>query len=147
MTNETYINLINFQQKLQNLCKNEERNLAKEIFSLKFKILLLLFSQKEVSPTTIKNEFLLAKSNVTKFCKMLLNERKIAFHEDKKDRRAIYYSLTKSGEKHVINSLAKFSQVLNSYFSPFTLTKIEKSLTNLCVSLNEKKGEYNVKNR
>lgn len=146
MTNESYINLINFQQKLQNLCKNEEKNLAKEIFSLKFKILLLLFSHKSASPSMIKNEFILAKSNVTKFCKSLENEGKIDLSEDKKDRRAIHYSLTKSGEKYVVDTLAEFSKILATHFSSSTLQKMEKSLANLFDAISEKKGEFNAKN-
>lgn len=141
MTEESCINIINFQQSVQNLCKSKAKTLEKEIFSLKFKILLLIFTAKNISPTKIKDELFLAKSNVAMFCKNLVNDRKVEFLEDKKDHRAISYNLTKSGEKYVASRLKEFSKIFEEQYTASSLMKIEKNINNLCESLKVKKGE------
>lgn len=141
MIYESCINIINFQQSIQKLCKSKAKTLEKDIFSLKFKILTLIFTAKTISPTKIKEELSLAKSNVAMFCKTLLNEGKIESVEDKKDHRAIYYNLTKTGEKYVSSRLREFSKVFEGQYSVSSLLKIEKNINNLCESLKIKKGE------
>ncbi len=141
MIDETCINIINFQQCIQKLCKSKAKILEKEIFSLKFKILILIYTSKNISPSKIKEELSLAKSNVAMFCKSLLKEGKIEFAEDKKDRRAIFYNLTKLGEKYVTSRLREFSQIFEEHYNSNTLMKIEKNINNLCETLTIKKGE------
>ncbi|NCB48171.1 MAG: MarR family transcriptional regulator [Clostridia bacterium] len=141
MTDETCINIINFQQSIQKVCKSKAKTLEKEIFSLKFKILILIFSFKNISPTKIKDELSLAKSNVAMFCKTLQKEGKIESVEDKKDRRAIYYNLTKLGEKYVSSRLKEFSKNFEEKYSVNTLLKIEKNINSLCEILSHQKGE------
>lgn len=141
MTEESCIDIINFQQNVQKLCKSEMKNLEKEIFSLKFKILLLIYSAKNISPTKIKNELFLAKSNVAMFCKNLINEEKIEVVEDKKDHRSIFYNLTKSGEKYVRTRLKAFSQIFEEKYDSDEIAKIENNITSLCEIMSNNKGE------
>jgi len=141
MTDKSCISIINFQQNIQKMCKNKAKTLGKEVFSLKFKILLLIFTTKSISPTKIKDELFLAKSNVAMFCKSLLKEGKIEFVDDKKDHRAISYNLTKTGEKYVVSRLKDFSQLFEEKFNASTILKIEKNINSLSESLSVKKGE------
>jgi len=138
MTNENCIKLINIEQVLRNLLKEKSKSLEKEIFSLKFEILLLIHSQKEISPTKITKELMLAKSNVATFCKTLMEEGKIEMNKSKKDKRSISYTLSKKGQKYVSTNLAEMSKLLGEEFGD-NLLKIEKNANVLFDMI--KKGE------
>jgi DNA-binding MarR family transcriptional regulator len=146
MTNESCISALSFQQNIENMCKNNSKNLGKEIFSLKFRVLIEIFTYKKVSPTEIKNELVLAKSNVAKFCKMLVDEGKIESIPDKKDHRAIFYSLTKKGEKYIENCLSEFSKIVEQTFGENVAKKIETEINKIDDIFKTKRELKNVKN-
>lgn len=135
MTEESCVKLLSLQQNLERILFFEQKAFGKEIFSLKFKILLLIFTHKSISPSQIKYEMSIAKSNVAMFCKTLIKEEKIEYIEDKKDRRAIRYNLTKSGEQYVKSRLYEFSKIFENTFGATELVKIEKGANILSENL------------
>ena len=74
---------------------------SKELFSLNFKILACIYRLGSPSQTEIVQDIDLAKSNVANFCKGLIGRGLITSRADEKDRRIVYYELTKEGKKYV----------------------------------------------
>lgn len=105
-------NVVKLTQNIQLFFKNFDSELEKEVFSLKFRILLCILEGKQVSPTKLVETLDLAKSNVAKFCKELETENKICSQGDETDRRGKYYLLTKGGEKYVYSCLTSVEKVL-----------------------------------
>lgn len=94
--------LLSLAINLQNFCQaSNNRELNKEIFSIKFKILFLIKKFGKISPKVLSKKLNMAKSNVALFSKQLLNENLIISTADEIDRRVIYYCLTSQGEKYV----------------------------------------------
>lgn len=87
---------------LQKLCENtESKEFNKNVFSVKFKILLFVKEYGNISPSTLVSNLNIAKSNIAIFCKNLLSEGLIKSKHDEFDHRIIYYCLTPKGEKYV----------------------------------------------
>lgn len=105
-------NVVKLTQNIQLFFKNFDSELEKEVFSLKFRILLCILEGKQVSPTKLVETLDLAKSNVAKFCKELEEENKICSQVDETDRRGKYYLLTKGGEKYVYSCLTSVEKAL-----------------------------------
>lgn len=109
---ETSKSFVRLTQNIQMFFKNFDSKLEREVFSLKFKILLCILESKQISPTKLVETLGLAKSNVAKFCKELEDENKICSVGDENDRRGKYYSLTKGGEKYVYSCLTSLEKAL-----------------------------------
>ena len=109
---DTSKSFVKLTQNIQMFFKNFDSKLEREVFSLKFRILLCILENKQISPTKLVETLGLAKSNVAKFCKELEDENKIYSQGDDFDRRGKYYSLTKSGEKYVYSCLASLEKAL-----------------------------------
>ena len=124
--------LLNLAINLQNFCQgSSSKELNKEIFSIKFKILFLIKKYEKVSPKILCKKLNMAKSNVALFCKQLLNENLIISTTDDIDRRVIYYCLTSQGVKYV----CKFLNLLNNHICQTLeqnkLKDIEKNINTL----------------
>lgn len=104
--------LVSLALNIQSICQNSKnKELSKEIFSIKFKILFLIKKYEKISPKMLTKKLNMAKSNVALFSKQLLNENLILSITDDIDRRVIYYCLTSQGEKYV----GKFLNLLNQH--------------------------------
>ena len=113
---------------LQNFCESSaDKKFNKEIFSVKFKILYLVFSYNQISPSTLVNSLNMAKSNIALFCKQLIKEQFIITKQDQFDHRVIYYCLTKKGQKHVLENLEKLDKMMQNSFSQTGLKNISRS--------------------
>lgn len=103
---EEAFSFYDFVLSFENFCNKEKQDgFNKEIFSVKFKILFLIFKHKKLSPSQIVEFLSMAKSNVALFCKQLINEQFIISANDQLDHRILYYCLTKKGERFVEKQL------------------------------------------
>ena len=121
-------NLYGLALNLQNFCENsQDKQFNKDIFSVKFKILYLVFSYNQVSPSSLVSLLNMAKSNVALFCKQLVEEGKLITKQDQFDHRVIYYCLTKKGQKHVLEYLEKLQKMMQKAFSQTGLKNVSRS--------------------
>lgn len=121
-------NLYGLVLNLQNFCEgSNDKKFNKEIFSVKFKILYLVFSYNQISPSMLVNTLQMAKSNVALFCKQLVEEQYLVTKQDGFDHRVIYYCLTKKGQKHVLDYLEKLQDMMQNAFSQTGLKNISRS--------------------
>ena len=124
-------NLYSLILNLKKICENTDNSeFNKQIFSVKFKILFLIYSYGQVSPSVLVEELNMAKSNVALFCKQLLAEQFILGTADKFDHRIVYYSLTKKGQKQVETNLNCLQTHLECCFSQIGLKNISKNTKN-----------------
>ena len=121
-------NLYGLALNLQNFCENsEDKQFSKEIFSVKFKILYLVFSYNQVSPSSLVSLLNMAKSNVALFCKQLVEDGKLITKQDQFDHRVIYYCLTKKGQRYVLEYLEKLQKLMQKAFSQTGLKNVSRS--------------------
>ncbi len=111
---DTSKSVVKLTQNIQIFFKNFDSKLERDVFSLKFRILLCILENKQISPTKLVENLGIAKSNVAKFCKELEAENKIFWQSDENDHRGKYYSLTKSGEKYVYSCLTSLEKALGN---------------------------------
>ena len=124
--------LLSLAINLQNICQSSNnKQLNKEIFSIKFKILLLIKNYGKVSPKVLCKKLNMAKSNVALFSKQLLNEDLIISTTDDIDHRVIYYCLTSQGEKYVSNFLNLLDKHICQTLDNNKLNDIMQNITNL----------------
>jgi len=98
---------------LQFFCEaTDDKKFNKQVDSIKFKILFLIFKYKNVSPSVICKRLNMAKSNVALFCKKFINEGLVESNHDEEDKRIIYYCLTQKGKDFVIKLLFSFDKFL-----------------------------------
>lgn len=117
---------------LKKLCEDTGNdNFNKEIFSVKFKILFLIYKYGQVSPSVLVEDLNMAKSNVALFCKQLLADQTIIGSPDRFDHRIVYYSLTKKGQKQVESNLNYLQEHLESCFTQVGLKNISKNAKNI----------------
>ena len=121
-------NLYGLMLNLHNFCESSDsKQFNKEILSVKFKILYLVFSYNQISPSTLVNSLQMAKSNVALFCKQLVEEQYLITKQDQFDHRVIYYCLTKNGQKHVLEYLDKLQNMMQKAFSQTGLKNVSRS--------------------
>ena len=142
---ETSKSLVRLSQNLQTFFKNFDSKLEREVFSLKFKILLCIQENKQISPTKLVENLLLAKSNVAKFCRELEEENKICSLGDESDRRVVYYSLTKSGEKYIYSCLADVEEILGRSLNSQDMARLLQAVDVFNQILDISKGVKNGK--
>jgi len=117
---------------LKKICEGTQNDsFNKEIFSVKFKILFLIYNYGQVSPSVLVEDLNMAKSNVALFCKQLLADQLIIGTADRFDHRIVYYSLTKKGQKQVENNLNCLQEHLECCFSQMGLKNISKNVKNI----------------
>lgn len=120
-------NLYGLMLNLQNFCEgSEDKKFNKEVFSVKFKILYLVFSYNQISPSTLVSSLNMAKSNVALFCKQLVKDQYLITKQDQFDHRVIYYCLTKKGQKHVLEYLEKLQNMMQNAFSQTGLKNVSR---------------------
>ena len=93
--------------RLENLCEGFDETNKSAILTSKIKILFELSKKDVVTPSTLKNNVGLAKSNIAILCNSLAKEGLIEKKKDKFDTREILYSLTDSGREHLAEYLKK----------------------------------------
>ncbi len=127
---------------LQNFCENtNDKNFNKNVFSIKFKILLLIKEYGNISPSTLVSSLNIAKSNIAIFCKMLLQEKLIESKHDEFDRRIIYYCLTSKGKEYVSNFVSLLDRHISNKMEEKqqkTMQKNLKAINNNLVKLGAK---------
>ena len=122
-------NILKLAIDLQNLCEGtDNKEINKNILSIKFKILLLIQEFGRVSPSTLVEELKIAKSNIALFCKQLLIEQFIVSKQDEFDHRIIYYCLTKKGEKYVCSFLNLLNNHICQTFEENKLKTLDKNV-------------------
>lgn len=122
-------NILKLAIDLQNLCEStDNKEINKNILSIKFKILLLIQEFGRVSPSTLVEELKIAKSNIALFCKQLLIEQFIVSKQDEFDHRIIYYCLTKKGEKYVCSFLNLLNKHICQTFEENKLKTLDKNV-------------------
>ncbi len=124
--------LLSLAINLQNICQSSNnKQLNKEIFSIKFKILFLIKNYGKVSPKVLCKKLNMAKSNIALFSKQLINENLILSSVDDVDHRVIYYCLTSQGEKYVSNFLNLLDKHICQTLDNNKLNDIMQNITNL----------------
>lgn len=124
--------LLSLAINLQNICQSSNsKQLNKEVFSIKFKILFLIKNYGKVSPKVLCKKLNMAKSNIALFSKQLLNENLILSMADDVDHRVIYYCLTSQGEKYVCNFLNLLDKHISQTFENNKLNDIMRNIINL----------------
>ena len=108
---ELYINMLNSKRCIENICKENDIKLWKQIYSIKFEILCIIYTSKSISPSILVEELNIAKSNIANACKNLEKEGKITHTNDKSDHRIIYYELTSIGENYLQDCLKKLEEI------------------------------------
>lgn len=127
---------------LNKICENtQDEVFNKQIFSVKFKILFLIYSYGQVSPSVLVEDLNMAKSNVALFCKQLLAEQLILGTPDKFDHRIVYYSLTKKGQKQVESNLSCLQVHFENCFSQMGLKNISKNSKNILQNISKNGGK------
>ena len=117
--------IYDFILSFENFCNGKkENNFNKEIFSVKFKILFLVYKYKQLSPSEIVDNLSMAKSNVALFCRQLMQDQLIISSQDQLDHRIIYYCLTKKGEKFVEKQLDFLNNSLKQKFTTAEMKEI-----------------------
>lgn len=102
LNNESIKSILLLVAKLQNLCEGFDETNKSAIITSKIKILLAMSEHgKPVSPSVIKTEVGLAKSNVTLACGKLVMEGFITKSHDNFDIREVTYSLTDAGQEYL----------------------------------------------
>lgn len=125
--------LLNLVVNLQNFCeKTSNKEFNKNVFSIKFKLLLLIKNYGNISPSILVSNLNIAKSNIALFCKTLIKEGLIISKHDEFDRRIIYYCLTPKGEKYV----SSFVSLLDEHISLKTEEKQQKAMQKNIKALN-----------
>ena len=79
--------------KLQNLCEGFDETNKSAVFSAKIKILLEISSSEKATPSFLKSQVGLAKSNIAIMCNKLINTREIT------------YKMTEKGDEYLNNFL------------------------------------------
>lgn len=93
--------------RLQNLCEGFDDTNKSAVITSKMKILLAISAHESASPSVIKNEVCLAKSNVAYLCNSLLADGYITKTKGTFDTREISYALTEKGSEHMNDFLSK----------------------------------------
>lgn len=125
-------NLLKLAIDLQNLCENtDNKEINKNILSIKFKILFLIQEYGQISPSTLVEELKIAKSNIALFCKQLIIEQLIISKQDDFDHRIIYYCLTRKGEKYVCNYLNLLNKHICQTFEENKLKTLDKNVKSI----------------
>jgi len=128
MQNQSYgYNLTDLIFTLQSFCEDsDKRQLNKDLFSVKFKILFAIKVGNKVSPSVLVNKLKIAKSNIALFCKSLLKQNLILSKQDEVDRRVIYYCLTPQGEEYVDDVVNLLNEHICQNVEENKLKNIEK---------------------
>ena len=106
-------NVIYLITRLQNLCEGFDETNKNAIITSKVKILLAISQSKVATPSYLKNEVRLAKSNIALLCNNLVNDGYIQKTRDKFDTREIVYSLTEKGNEYLNDFLSRAKKNFN----------------------------------
>ena len=100
-------NVVSLISRLQNLCEGFDETNKSAVITSKVKILLELSKAQSVTPSIIKHNIGLAKSNVAIICNRLIEEGLVLKSKDSLDTREISYSITEAGKKFLEEFLLK----------------------------------------
>ncbi len=134
---ELYINMLNSKRCIENICKENDIKLWKQIYSINFEILCIIYTSKSISPSILVEELNIAKSNIANACKSLEKEGKIIHTVDESDHRIIYYELTNIGEKYLQDSLNKLNKIYCSKLEEKEINFLVEHYTNIINILNK----------
>lgn len=111
-----------------NLCKRQNSELYKDLFSIQYSILFYLYKNNKVTPTELVQNLGIAKSNIATFCKNLEKKKQITHVKSEEDKRSICYTLTDYGKKYVVKLQEKFCDVLGGSFSSSSEREVANKL-------------------
>ena len=97
--------VVNLACKLTDLCEGFDETNKTCIMNAKFKVMLVIDRYDIVSPTILKNEVSIAKSNLAILCKKLQENGEIVKYKDMADGRCVRYKLTDKGRKYLQDML------------------------------------------
>lgn len=97
--------VINLVCRLTDLCEGFDESNKNCIISTKFKILFTIDKYTSVTPTILKEEVSIAKSNLAILCKKFEQDGEIIKIKDAVDGRCVRYKLTAKGKKYLQNCL------------------------------------------
>ncbi len=129
-----FYELFTINNRLSKLLMSEDKKLAKQFYSLQNKILFTIYQNKVISPSSLVRELKIAKSNIAKFCRVLVDKNLITDKVDKNDHRIIYYNITSKGEKYILNFTEKINKIFSKFFDDNQLDEISK-LTNKILNI------------
>lgn len=89
--------VVNLAFRLTDLCEGFDESNKTCIMNTKFKVLLVIDKYGSASPSVIKDEVAIAKSNLAILCKKLEQNGEIEKIKDLIDGRCVRYKLTKKG--------------------------------------------------
>ena len=113
---ESYLDFFEFSRELEGVVKCKDEKLYKNIFSAKFRVLFFLHRAGSATATELVNRLMMQKSNVASMCKELKKRNLILCKESGRDRRVVYYSLSKLGERKVLEIVEDYKKILEGAF-------------------------------
>lgn len=130
--NELVKNIVSVCTRLENLCEGFDVDSKSTLISSKFKVMLALSEQDNISPSMLIDKLGLAKSNLALLCKSMITEGLIEKRKDDFDSRVIFYTLTDFGKQKLNATLCKMADNFTkqlAYKNKFK--EIEVLMTNL----------------
>lgn len=113
---EKYLDFFEFSRELEGVIKCKDEKLYKEIFSSRFRVLVFLHKVGSATATELVNRLMIQKSNIASMCKELKKKNLIICKTFERDRRIVYYSLSKAGERKVLDIVEGYKQALEGAF-------------------------------
>lgn len=113
---ENYLDFFELSRELEGVIKCKDEKMYKEIFSARFRVLVFLHKVGSATATELVNRLMMQKSNVASMCKELKKKNLILCKDFERDRRVVYYSLSKAGERRVLDIVESYKKVLEEAF-------------------------------
>ena len=130
--NELVKNIVSVCTRLENLCEGFDVDSKSTLISSKFKVMLALSEQDNISPSMLIDKLGLAKSNLALLCKSMITEGLIEKRKDDFDSRVIFYTLTDFGKQKLNATLCKMADNFTTQLAYKNKFKeIEVLMTNL----------------
>ena len=107
--NELVKNIVSVCTRLENLCEGFDVDSKSTLISSKFKVMLALSEQDNISPSMLIDKLGLAKSNLALLGKSMITEGLIEKRKDDFDSRVIFYTLTDFGKQKLNATLCKMA--------------------------------------
>lgn len=134
---ENYLDFFEFTRELEGVIKCKNEKLYKEIFSARFRVLVFLHKVGNATATELVNRLMMQKSNVASMCKELKAKNLILCKDYDRDRRVVYYSLSKSGERKVLETVENYKKILEDAFGKENARAISEHFAQINNVVNE----------
>lgn len=98
--------VVNLACKLTDLCEGFDDCNKSCVMNSKFRVMMVIDKYGAVSPTVLKDEVAIAKSNLAILCKKLIECGELEKTKDLLDGRCVKYKLTSKGKDYLYSMLS-----------------------------------------